>query len=119
MRRVRKASVPVAVIVLFCAVLSTQMICFGAQAEASRKLTSFKTGFFYLAASKGEGMVQLSACGELKEAVKASFKKPFACVPEGKGFRCTAKESLDVIFLFTDMKECIADRTATLSSEDE
>ncbi len=97
-----------------------QLICPGVSAiERTQELASFKTGYFYASVSRGEGIVQVSDCKDLKTVAQATHNKPFSCARDDGGFRCTTPESLDVIFLFKDKKECEADRTKTLSSDEE
>lgn len=96
-----------------------QLICPSASARDARELTSFKTGFFYASVSRDDGLVQLSDCRHIKEAARASHNRPFVCVRDNNGFRCTARESLDVIFLFKDKKECESDRKKILNSDEE
>ncbi len=95
-------------------------LCFPADAaaEGPRKPRSFKAGYFYASVSKDDGVMQLSECAEIKEVGRFAGNKRFLCVRDGKGFRCTANETLDVIFLFNDKKTCEADQKQTLNSEE-
>ncbi len=105
------------------AVMASSLIVFfspaGAAAEGTKKLASFKTGYFYASVTKEDGVIQLSDCAELKGVGKFAGNKSFLCVHEGKGFRCTANESLDVIFVFSDKQTCEADQKQTLNSEED
>ena len=108
----------IAFLVMISTFLVSESFCPDAKADSSRKLTSFEQGYFYTVTTKEEGVIELSSCGSMTASARPSFKD-FACVREGKGFRCTKNDSLDVIFLFDDLKDCDADRTETLNSEEE
>lgn len=106
------------IVLVFPSFLLTAPLSLSAAVDGARKLNSFEKGFFYASTSKGDGVIQLSACKKVTKAERASFKD-FICIHDGKGFRCTTNDSLDVIFLFDSLKECDADRTRTLDSEEE
>jgi hypothetical protein len=83
-----------------------------------RALRSFNSGFFYVSKSVGDGAVQISTCNKVTPEALGAFKKPFACASDGRGFRCTADSSLDVVFVFNSLKDCHADQK-TLNSDEE
>ncbi len=115
-----KHNLIIAVSIILCSsFFPVLLICSCVFAEEPRKLSSFETGFFYASVSKGDGVVQQSACKDVKQAALFTGKKLFDCVRDNHGLRCTATGSLDVIFLFKDRKSCEADRRKTLDSDEE
>lgn len=107
-------------VLILCSLFSflSQPLCSPVWAEQSKKLTSLEKSF-YTSISKGDGIVQLSDCKELTKTAMASFIKPFACIREINGFRCTTDKSLDVIFVFENIKDCNTDRNKTLNSDED
>ncbi len=101
---------------LFCPAL----VCFShASAQQATKLSSLKTGYYFVSRSKGEGVVQLSDCLPVAKLSADLSRTAFACLPDGHGYRCTADGSLDVVFVSKSLKECQSSRKEMLSSEEE